>query len=335
MVQLSNVNREQINQAKQVDILEYLLRNEPNNLHRVGKAYYLKDHDSLEISNGLWHWHSQGIGGRSVVDYLIKVRGFSFVEAVQHLTGNDVPSLNIAPKSEPPTKLDHPVFTLPPRNKDNERVVAYLQGRGVTKSLVLDCINRGSLYESGDMWHNCVFVGRDDNGKARFASLRGAMGDFKRDIEGSDKRYGFVLLPMDQYSNSIAVFESAIDALSHQVVCPGFKGWRLSLGCTALTALTNFLERHKGITDCIICTDADQAGNIAAAKIKEIKGIQTTRLLPPKGKNDWNDALLATIAESKPSLASQLESAKEKSTGPKKANAPVDVHKKSTLPERG
>ncbi len=35
---------------------------------------------SLKISNGKWIWWSRGIGGRSALDYLIKVKGYSFLE---------------------------------------------------------------------------------------------------------------------------------------------------------------------------------------------------------------------------------------------------------------
>lgn len=45
----------------------------------------LKSHDSLKLSNGKWMWHSRGIGGKTALDFLIKVRGFSFIEAVQIL----------------------------------------------------------------------------------------------------------------------------------------------------------------------------------------------------------------------------------------------------------
>lgn len=45
----------------------------------------LKSHDSLKLSNGKWMWHSKGVGGRTALDFLIKVRGFSFIEAVQIL----------------------------------------------------------------------------------------------------------------------------------------------------------------------------------------------------------------------------------------------------------
>jgi predicted deacylase len=174
---------------------------------------------------------------------------------------------------------------------------------------MLDCIGRGSVYESAK-WHNTVFVGRDDDGKARYATLRGTNGDFKRDADGSDKRFGFVLPPKKGVSDTVAVTESPVDALSHQALCPEFGGWRLSLGCTALAALTNFLERHGEVKTVVACTDNDGAGNKAAAKIAELPDIEVVRHLPPAGKKDWNDALMALRSVHKPSLIGRLEAAK-------------------------
>ena len=47
-----------------------------------GNVYCTKTHDSLRISNGKWCWFSRGIGGASALDYLIKVNGYSFMEAM-------------------------------------------------------------------------------------------------------------------------------------------------------------------------------------------------------------------------------------------------------------
>ena len=50
-----------IEQARQMDLLSYLQRYEPNNLKRVtGKVYCTREHDSLKISM------ANGIGGREV-----------------------------------------------------------------------------------------------------------------------------------------------------------------------------------------------------------------------------------------------------------------------------
>ncbi|MDR1329269.1 MAG: DUF3991 domain-containing protein, partial [Oscillospiraceae bacterium] len=212
---MPGVTREQIERAKAVGIEEYILTREPNNVRRVGSACYLKDHSSLEISNGLWNWHSRGIGGRNVIDYLMKVRGYGFIEAVRLLAG-DGGAPPVVPRARAPdpkkSKARRP-FTLPPRNGDNERVISYLQKRGIDEDLILNCIECGSLYESARR-HNCIFIGRDDDGRARFAALRGIHGDFKRDADGSDKRFGFTLPPVAPGANMTAVFESPIDALS-------------------------------------------------------------------------------------------------------------------------
>ncbi|GHU35029.1 hypothetical protein FACS1894105_02900 [Clostridia bacterium] len=183
------VSREQIARAKEIGIEEYILSHEPNNVKRIGQAYYLRDHDSLKISNGLWNWHSRGIGGKNVIDYLIFVRGYCFVDAVRHLAGDDysISQPRAVPISKAPS--ERKPFALPSRNADNKRVIAYLEQRGIDRPLIDECINRRLLYESA-IWHNCVFVGRDDKGKARFAAMRGTTGDFKCDAEGSDKRYG-------------------------------------------------------------------------------------------------------------------------------------------------
>ena len=86
-------SEEQIRQAKSVDLLSYLQRASPHELVRIsGSTYCLKDHDSLHISNGKWYWFSSGFGGVSAVDFLVKVRGFSFVEALSAVLKNRDPS---------------------------------------------------------------------------------------------------------------------------------------------------------------------------------------------------------------------------------------------------
>ena len=80
---------ELIIQAKQMDLLTYLRNYEPYELVKFsGNTYCTRTHDSLKISNGKWIWWSRGIGGRSALDYLIKVKGYSFLEAVETIIGH-------------------------------------------------------------------------------------------------------------------------------------------------------------------------------------------------------------------------------------------------------
>jgi hypothetical protein len=285
------VTREQIELAKEVQILDYILANEPHNIKRSGGEYRLRDHDSLTISNGMWNWRSRGFGCKTAtaLNFLIEVRGFTFVNAVRQLAGDSVLSYSIEPQAKPPPSAKP--FLLPPRSKNNLRVISYLQSRGIAKPLILDCIERGIIYESS-RYHNAVFVGLDESGKARYATMRGTLAEFRRDADGSDKRFGFCLPPQNAQSTAVAVFESPVDALSHQMLYPDFDGYRLSLGGTSLLALTHFLELHGEVANCVICTDNDRAGEFVAAKIAELPGITAVRLLPQVGK-DFNDTLQA------------------------------------------
>ena len=73
-----------VQEVKRMDLLTYLKNCEPYELvHFSGNTYTTRTHDSLKISNGKWMWWSQRTGGRSALDYLIKVRGYSFLEAVE------------------------------------------------------------------------------------------------------------------------------------------------------------------------------------------------------------------------------------------------------------
>ena len=75
-------SKEEIEKAREIDLLTYLRLNEPENLVRLnGDAYCTRQHDSLKISNGKWMWWSRGFGGSSALDYLTKVKGVSFSDA--------------------------------------------------------------------------------------------------------------------------------------------------------------------------------------------------------------------------------------------------------------
>lgn len=302
------VTKEQIERAREYSVLDYVLTYEGNQYKRVGNGYRNREHPSLAVSGDGFYWHSRDeIKGKTALDYLTSVRGYGLVEAVCTLIGekpyergDKPPTETVAPKARPPTNEKPPPeripFSAPLRNKDNRRIIAYLQSRGIDRDLIIDCINQGSLYESLP-YHNAVFTGKDENGKTRFAAMRGISSAFKRDADGSDKRYGFIIPPENPNSREIAAFEAPIDCLSHQTLCkqgfiPPFDGWRLSLGGTSDLALKHFLENHMEVTHCIICTDNDEAGEMAAAKISELPGITSERSIPVI-ENDWNDALCA------------------------------------------
>ena len=78
-------------------------------------------------------------------------------------------------------------------------------------------MNSGLLYEDAEH-HNCVFVGKDHAGQAKYAGLRGTYDrdgkGFRGDVTGSDKNVGFAI-PHDPTSNQVRVFEAPIDLMSY------------------------------------------------------------------------------------------------------------------------
>ena len=298
---------EQIEKAKQIDLLTYLQTYEPNNLQKIGTSTYCtKDHDSLKISNGLWHWFSQNIGGKNALDYLIKVRGFSFTEAVMKLDFSATVLPDLPMKEPAPKSLD-----IPKLHSDIQRVRRYLIGRGIDGRIIDYCHEKGLLYEDAE-YHDCVFLGKDEDGIPRFGSLRSTKTDFKRDLDGSDKRYSFKICPSDS-TDTVHLFEAVIDLMSYITLAvkarsEWYKDDYLSLGGVYATdkkqdiplALNSYLESHPHTQTVRLHLDNDEIGRKAAEQIKEaLQDNYTVCNEPPKSGKDYNDYLQNEIRKRK------------------------------------
>lgn len=151
-----------------------------------------------------------------------------------------------------------------------------------------------------------LLVRMNTDGEARFACLRGTLSQFRADVSGSDKRFGFFLPASDPQSAEIAVFESAIDALSHASLAKAEgRDWqdvtRLSLDGTMSIALKQYIKDHPHIKKINICLDNDDAGRSAAQKIKaqfSNQGCHIKISLPENAK-DYNDLLRQSQKKSK------------------------------------
>ena len=200
-----------VREVKRMDLLTYLKNYEPYELvHFSGNTYTTRTHDSLKISNGKWMWWSQRTGGRSALDYLIKVRGYSFLEAVELLAerANIQPPLFVS-ENVPMEKQ----LLLPKKNQDDQKVIAYLSERGIDNEIIQFCLESGRVYES-EFHHNTVFVGMDEKGNPKYAAIRGIGTSFIGEANGSDKNYSFSIFT-EKPNDTVHLFESAIDLLSY------------------------------------------------------------------------------------------------------------------------
>lgn len=300
------VTEEQIKKAKEIDLLTYLKAYEPDNLiHISNGTYCTKEHDSLKISNGLWHWFSRNIGGKTALDYLIKVRGFSFTEAVSKLSATSAPVVQKLPVSEkkPAKSIELPrVCAYPLQAKQ------YLLRRGINESLIDFCVENGSLYED-EKYHSCLFVGRDAKGVPLYGMVRSMVSDFKGELEGSDKRFSF-RIEAENESETVHLFESAIDLLSfitlrmlrHEDWSAGdylslggvyeIKGDRPNLPIP----LQAYLEHHPLVQTVSFHLDNDEIGRKATEQImRTLEGQYKLIDEPPKRGKDFNDNLLLEL----------------------------------------
>ncbi len=301
------IDPEVILEAKRMDLLTYLQNYEPHELvHFSGSTYCTRSHDSLKISNGKWFWWSRGVGGRSALDYLIKVRELSFTDAVEQIMGRAASTspVFVSQKEQKPKPL-----LLPEPNPYTDEVEQYLVRRGIDRGLIHACIADGRIYESrnesepgGKIYINAVFVGFDAQGQQKYAALRGINGDFKGEATGSDKHYSFAL-PALEPSDSVHLFESAVDLLSYATLMKmSGKDYStenlLSLAgvyqpqkniskSKVPSALTRFLEDYPQVKSVLLHLDNDYAGRMATKAIMTVlpKEYEATDRPPPACKD--------------------------------------------------
>ena len=298
------IPKELVKKAKEIDLLTYFMNKNPSELVKKGiGTYSLKAHDSVIISNNLWHRFSTNQAGKTAVDYLIKVEKMTFLEAV-----NDVLNMNIKTYivSKNGTKNEVKQIVIPEKADTNKDVIDYLKNRGIDEDIIIECINKKLIYQENKT-KNVVFVGYDNNGNIKYAGCRSTNDKrIMRDAKGSSKEYSFRLLSNIKNS-TIHIFESAIDLLSYATMLK-IKGYDYkNHNLIALAgvyqpgsnieqskvpkSLQNYLNKYPNVQDIVLHLDNDRAGREATkALIFALKKYNVYDIPAPYGK-DINDYL--------------------------------------------
>ena len=294
-----------VKRAEEMDLLTYLQNYEPEELVKVGNGTYTtKTHDSIRISNGLWNWFSEGVGGKNAISYLMKVKNYSFLEAVETIIGNVNVKKPVIHKEE---KQDNIELVLPQKSNNSERAKIYLMSRGIAPEIINECINDNLIYESLPN-HNVVFIGFDDSKSPKYAFYRGTNKTrFMGEAKGSDKKYTFRLEAKTQCTR-VHLFESAIDLLSYATLLKmknidWHKENMISLGGVNNPSKINennkipieikeFLEKNPNINEIHLHLDNDEVGRNASKSLQDVLSKKYTVLdrPAPLGK-DCNDYL--------------------------------------------
>lgn len=300
---------EEIEKARQMDLYTYLENYEPDELvHFSRDTYMTRTHDSLKISNGMWYWFSRGIGGNSALDYLMKVRDYTFIQAVETILGysNERPPVVYQQQK----KIKNINVILPKKAMNNDKVIRYLKGRGLDIDIVKECIDNRLIYQ--DINGNVVFVGYDKNNVPRYGCVRGCnQTRYMKDAYGSHKAFSFKLNSLEN-NNEVHIFESAIDLLSYATILKlEDKEWYnynlLSLSgvyqpakkldeSKIPLALNYYLNQNQNIKRIVLHLDNDSAGRLATTALKTILPKQYEVIDdPPKVGKDFNDFLCSKV----------------------------------------
>ena len=313
---MAYIKPEILKKVKQVDLLTYLLNYQPDRLKKIShNTYCIRDHDSLHISNGLWNWQSMGIGGKSALDFLIKVDNYTFLEAANIIAENiNVKAPEYVPYSE---KERDKKLQIPQRAKTDQNAIDYL------------------LYENeyfspstNKVYQNVAFIGWDKKtNKPRHIALRGINQDFIGDATGSDKRYSFCIESSNPDCDTVHINEAPIDVLSqatlfeqdnkefnheHILSLTGIYAPRNDTKEIKIPlALQQFLIDHPKIKNIIFHLDLDKVGRQATALIIEIMKLKLPEYTcyddPPKYYKDTNDNLCMRLGIAKVKSRSKMD----------------------------
>ena len=287
---------EQKNRAASVDLEEFL-RMRGEKLTRSGREKRMTSDHSVTIRGSEWYDHATEKGG-GPISFVRDFYGLSYPEAVSLLLDGEqgVEYPTAKPQEEEPPKP----FELPPINGDCRRVYAYLlKQRRIDREVISHFVKAGLLYEDAK-YHNCVFVGTDENGVPRHAHKRSTNGygeAFRINVEGCDLRYSFHHIGED---DQLFVFEAPIDMLSYITLNPD--GWEQHsyVACcgTSSIPVLNMIDGLPQLRQVFLCLDNDKAGHTSSERMVELiadRGLRADRLTPEH--KDWNEDLVSEYAQ--------------------------------------
>ena len=269
------VPKELVKKAKEVDLLTYFMNYNPSELVKKGVGTYsLKTHDSVIISNGLWHRFSTNEGGKTALDYLMKVEKMTLQEAVKSILNREIVEY-VIPKEE---RKENRKLIVPIKASTNKQAIEYLKNRGIDEEIIQECVDKKLIYQE-DRTNNIVFLGYDTKGNVKYAGCRSTNNKrIMRDAKGSSKEFSFRLLS-DTNKESVHLFESSIDLLSYATLLK-IKGYdwhnqnlialagvyqpanKIEQSKVPITVL-NFLQNNPNIKQIVLHFDNDRAGRDA------------------------------------------------------------------------
>ena len=275
----------QIQAANHCDLAAFLYAH-GETLKKRGKQLLWEKHQ-VWIDGCRWYTHYESKGGYAV-KFVMRYYALSFQDAIRELLSGVVS--DCCPVEEiPKVQKD---LVLPTRHTDMDTVKDYLiRERGIDPVVVSHFAYAGTLYEDAK-FHNCIFLGLDEDGGSKHCHRRSVFGSFKQTVAGSQAEYSFHHNGEDEW---MFVFEAPIDMLAFISLHP--EDWQshsyVALCSVSERALLYRLKVNPNLKKIVLCLDNDEAGQTAAHRIRQQLyelGYSKVKILTPQNK-DWDEDL--------------------------------------------
>lgn len=176
---MAHLEEDIIERAKNTDMIALLESEEGFSFKSTygEREFKCIEHNSLVVNGNRrrWYWNSRQVSGNNAIDYLVKIRGMNFRDAVLHLVG-DREQTAYTPIRKAVTEnvsVSKPVrFVLPEQahfpdgRRNYSNIIAYLnKGRGIDMNIINTLIASGQIYQ-GVQYNGLHIVGYNDEGMA-------------------------------------------------------------------------------------------------------------------------------------------------------------------------
>ena len=274
--------KQQIDAADHNDLAAFLLSRGEKVRRKGCESFWEKR--QVWVNGSKWYSHYDAAGGYAI-DFVMRYFGLSFPDAVRELLG-ETDFVTPAPVRDEKKSL-----VLPERNPTMNQVYAYLMGqRFISREVISFFTHERTLYEDA-RYHNCVFVGLDEQGHPRHCHMRSTTGDIKLTVAGSEAEYSF---HHDGEDDLIFVFEAPIDLLAFLTLHPD--NWQehsyVALCSVSEMALLHRLEVNPNLRRVVLCLDNDTAGRSASERIgSQLREREYAMEVMTPERKDWDEDL--------------------------------------------
>ena len=176
---MAHLEEDIIERAKNTDMIALLESEEGFSFKSTygEREFKCIEHNSLVVNGNRrrWYWNSRQVGGNNAIDYLVKIRGMNFRDAVLHLVGDreQTAYTPIRKAVMENVSVSKPVrFVLPEQahfpdgRRNYSNIIAYLnKGRGIDMNIINTLIASGQIYQ-GVQYNGLHIVGYNDEGMA-------------------------------------------------------------------------------------------------------------------------------------------------------------------------